>query len=321
MKYISFVTTVYNEENTISSLLESLFNQTCLPDEVIIVDGDSHDTTVKRIRNFLSTLPKNKSLPKVHLISKPCNRSEGRNLGIKMAKGEIIVLTDAGCVLDKHWVEKIVKPFANNSVDAVAGYYAGRTQSIFQQCQIPYFLVMPDQLNPKHFLPATRSMAIKKQVWEELGGFPEEYSHNEDYVFAKKLKKMGKKIVFAGDAIVYWIPKKTLKDCFLMFFRHAYGDAEARILRPKVVFIFFRYFIVLLLMLSSVIFRLSLILKFFIVFFLIYIVWSIKKNIKYCSDIKAFFYFPILQLTADLAIIAGTLGGIFLKNKIKRGKI
>ncbi len=320
MKYISFVTTVYNEENTISSLLESLFNQTRLPDEVIIVDGDSHDNTVKRIRNFLSTLPKNKNLPKVHIISKPCNRSEGRNLGIKMAKGEIIVLTDAGCILDKHWIERIIKPFTNNSVDAVAGYYAGRAQTIFQQCQIPYFLVMPDQLNPKHFLPATRSMAIKKQVWEELGGFPEEYSHNEDYVFAKKLKRMGKKIAFAGDAIVYWLPKKTVKDCFLMFFRHAYGDAEARIFRPKVVILFIRYLFILSIFIIGLIKnKQALLLGGGAV--LIYIVWSIQKNIRYCYQRKSLLYLPILQLTADFAVITGTIAGIFLRKKIKRGRI
>lgn len=320
MKYISFVTTVYNEENTISSLLESLFNQTRLPDEVIIVDGDSQDNTVKRIRNFLSTLPKNKSLPRVHLISKPCNRSEGRNLGIKMAKGEIIVLTDAGCILDKHWVERIIKPFANNSVDAVAGYYAGRYQTIFQQCQIPYFLVMPDKVNPQNFLPATRSMAIKKQVWKELGGFPEEFSHNEDYVFAKKLKKMGKKIAFAGDAIVYWLPKKTLKDCFLMFFRHAYGDAEARILRPKVVILFIRYvFIISIFIIGLIKYNQALLLG--VGATLIYIVWSIQKNIRYCYRIKSLLYLPILQFTADFAVITATIAGIFLKRKIKRGRI
>ncbi len=321
MKYISFVTTVYNEENTILSLLESLFNQTRLPDEVIIVDGDSQDNTVKKIRNFFSTLPKNKNFPKIHLISKGCNRSEGRNLGIRMAKGDIIVLTDAGCILDKHWIEEIVKPFSNNSVDAVAGYYAGRAQTIFQQCQIPYFLVMPDKIDPKNFLPATRSMAIKKQVWKELGGFPEEYSHNEDYVFAKKLKRMGKKIAFAGDAIVYWLPKKTVKDCFLMFFRHAYGDAEAWILRPKVIFLFFRYFLVLILIGLLLILRSFILFKLLIFFFLLYIFWSIIKNLRYCLHIKSLVIFPILQFTADIAVIAGTLGGIFFKNKIKRGTI
>lgn len=320
MEYISFVTTVYNEENTISSLLESLFNQTHLPDEVIIVDGSSQDNTVQKINNFLSTLPKKKKLPQVRLISKPCNRSEGRNLGMRMSKGEIIVLTDAGCILDKYWVEKIVKPFSSESVDVVAGYYAGKAQNIFQECQIPFFLVMPDKVNPQKFLPATRSMAIKKQVWKELGGFPEEYSHNEDYVFAKKLKSMGKKIVFARDAIVYWLPKKTLKDCFLMFFRHAYGDAEARILRPKVVILFIRYgFIISIFIIGLIKYKQALLLGAGAA--LIYIVWSIKKNLRYCFHVKALAYFPILQFTADIAVIAGTLGGIFLKNKIKRGSI
>lgn len=49
---VSFITTVFNEEKTIGSFLESLFKQTKLPDEVIIVDAGSTDGTISRIRNY-----------------------------------------------------------------------------------------------------------------------------------------------------------------------------------------------------------------------------------------------------------------------------
>ena len=79
-------------------------------------------------------------------------------------------------------------------------------------------------------------MAIRKRVWEEAGRFPEEFSLNEDYVFTKTLKRMGKKFQFAKGAIVYWKPRENFKKAFLMFYYFAKGDAEARLFRPKVSF-------------------------------------------------------------------------------------
>ena len=50
---ISFITTVYNEEDSIVEFLQSLKAQTCLPDEMIIVDGGSTDKTFDLAKAFL----------------------------------------------------------------------------------------------------------------------------------------------------------------------------------------------------------------------------------------------------------------------------
>ena len=66
---------------------------------------------------------------------------------------------------------------------------------------------MEDKIK-EEFLPATRSMAFRKEVWKKIGGFDENLSHNEDYAFANKIKKLGFKIKFVQDAVVNWIPRK-----------------------------------------------------------------------------------------------------------------
>ncbi|HXT84033.1 MAG TPA: glycosyltransferase, partial [Verrucomicrobiae bacterium] len=99
---ISFITTVYNEEKTIDKLLNSLFRQSKMPEEIIIVDGGSSDNTIKKIHKFqMKTI--NHKLRFVLLIKKG-NRSVARNEAVKQAKGEIIVCSDAGCILDKNWI-------------------------------------------------------------------------------------------------------------------------------------------------------------------------------------------------------------------------
>ena len=53
---ISLICTTYNEEKSIGKLIESMLNQSRLPDEIIIADSLSTDNTVKIIRSFKSKL-------------------------------------------------------------------------------------------------------------------------------------------------------------------------------------------------------------------------------------------------------------------------
>lgn len=301
---ISFITTVFNEATNINLLIDSIFNQSFLPDEIIIVDGGSEDNTIK-----LTTERIKKDKLRIKLFVKKGNRSVGRNEAIKNSTGDIVLCADAGCILDKDWVKNIVKPFKDKKVDVVAGYYDSKPKSVFEKCLIPYVFVMPDKVDPKKFLPATRSMAFKKSVWERLGGFNEQLSHNEDYDFAKRLNKMNFKIAFAKDAVVSWIPPSSLIRAFIMFFRFAYGDAEAGIYRPKALFIIFRYLLGLLLLLFTI-FSHSLFLSILLfVLFVNYILWAILKNYYYVKNPLAIFFLPSLQLLSDFAVIIGTILG------------
>src|SRR3989338_7358403 len=154
---ISFIATIFNEEKTIEVFLTSVLSQSILPDEIILVDGGSTDATVEKVQNAKFKV-QNYNV-KFKIIVKRGNRSVGRNEAITHARGDIIVCSDAGCELDKDWIKHITKPFKDMSVDVVAGYYKGKSQTIFQKCLIPYVLVMPDRVDLNNFLPATRSMA------------------------------------------------------------------------------------------------------------------------------------------------------------------
>ena len=167
---------------------------------------------------------------------------------------------------------------------------------------------MPDKVNPETFLPATRSIAFRKSIWKRVGGFNEKLSHNEDYAFAKSLQKVKAKIFFAKDALVYWIPRTTFKEAFIMFFRFAYGDAEARILRPKVLLLFFRYFVAIAVVVLALMYHTYLLAFILFIKLLFYILWSIYKNYRYVKDPAAFTILPALQFTADIAVLSGTIG-------------
>lgn len=323
----SLIITVLNEESTIESLLDSIMTQTQLPDEVVIVDGGSKDSTLSRIKNHELRIKNNCELK---IIGKKGNRAVGRNEAVRNAKHEIILCSDAGCILDDKWTEEITKPFSNinpspqlspkrrgskkdKDIDVVSGYYKGLAKNVFQKCLMPYVLVMPDKIDSGNFLPASRSMALRKSAWKQVGGFDEALSHNEDYAFAKELKTSKLDIVFQEKAVVYWMPRETFNEAYIMFYRFAYGDIEAGIIRPKVVFIFVRYIIGISLVIYYLISPSYFILTTLYLPPACYLLWSIYKNYRYVKDIRAFYYLPLLQLTSDIAVITGSVMGIFYR--------
>lgn len=310
---VSLITTVYNEQDSIVSFLKSIFAQSKLPDELIIVDGGSTDNTLGEISNFKPKTSKTSSIS-IKVISKKGNRSVGRNEAIKHAKNEIILISDAGNILDRRWVENITKPFNEREVDVVAGFYKGLAKNIFQRCLIPYVLVMPDKANvAEEFLPATRSMAIKKSVWKKNGGFNEKLAHNEDFAFANKLKEKKVKMVFAKDAIVNWIPRTNLKKAFIMFFRFALGDIEAGIIRSKVLLIFTRYFLFIYLLWLAIAYKSLMLLLGIVIASVSYLIWSVLKNYRYVKDLRAIIILPIIQIAADASVMLGSIFGVILK--------
>jgi len=308
---ISFITTIYNEEQTIKPFIDSILKQTKVPDEIIIVDGGSRDGTVEKIKDIRFKIKDSKS--KFVVLVKKGNRSVGRNEAIKKATGDIIVCSDAGNILDKNWVKNIISPFANSKIDVVAGYYQGLAKNIFQKCLIPYVLVMPDKINPNAFLPATRSIAFTKSIWGKVGGFNEKFSHNEDYAFAIALQKINAKIIFKKDAVVYWIPRTTFKQSFVMFFRFAYGDAEAKIYRPKVFLLFLRYIIGIVLLILFFITKSLFIGETLLFILVLYLLWAVAKNYRYVNDWQAFYYLPLLQIISDAAVLSGSIAGYLSK--------
>lgn len=304
---ISLVITVLNEAATIEALCQSIANQSLVPTETIIVDGGSTDDTVALLENCKVRWPK----LNLSIITKPGNRSVGRNYGIHKATSPWIAITDAGCAPESNWLAELVKTQQSSAAKVVAGYYHGIATTPLSQAIIPYVLVMPDQIDPLNFLPATRSMLLHRSVWKQLGGFDESLSHNEDYVLARKMQSQGVTIGFAKKAVVRWQSRQTLPEFWTMIYRFAWGDAEALCWRPKVALIFGRYASVVLLMVwlsqqpsssqlvgSSGVFLLL----------VAYLLWAIKKNLRYAP--AGWYWLPILQLIADLAVMTGTTRGL-----------
>jgi glycosyltransferase involved in cell wall biosynthesis len=320
---ISICITVLNEENSIELLLHSLLNQTRKPDEIIIVDGGSVDRTNEIVNKF-----KLKSR-RIKLFTKKGNIAQGRNFGIKNTKGEIIAITDGGCIPKKDWLQKITEPFKKSNIEIVAGFYDMAATSNFQKAITVYMGIPPERFDKNSFLPSARSVSFKKSLWKELGGFDESLvKAGEDTSFFYQAVKKGMKIIRVKEARVVWMEMKnmTLSKAFKKFFDYAKGDGEAGIWwhpakrfsshNIKILTIYARYFVFMAFLIFVVKYP-----NYWLIFLLlvtVYCLLSIYKWRDVIKDTKTRVWLPVIQFLSDFAVMSGFFVGTIKTWVIKK---
>lgn len=309
---ISVCITVFNEEKSIGGFLDSLLAQTRKPDEIVIVDGGSHDKTIEIINHY------QKRFRKIKLLKENCTRAKGRNISIEVAKNEIIAITDAGCIVHKDWLEEITNPFMHKEVDIAAGFYEMTGKTSMSRAMGVFLGVIPNKFE-MNFLPSTRSMAFRKGAWEEVGGFPEGKANSaEDTDFNFHAVKIGLKYARVKTAIVEWGMPATLKDFIFKISEYAKWDVRYGIWwhptqrlashNIKVLSIFFRYLVGLGLLIFSLWYPLLLYLL--VILLLLYLFWSYRKVFLAFGDYKLAIWGPILQIASDFAVMRGFASGL-----------
>jgi glycosyltransferase involved in cell wall biosynthesis len=102
---LSIIIPTLNEEKYINKLLSSLKNQFYKNFEVIIVDGNSTDSTAQVVDKF-----KHRFKRLDFITAKEANPSAQRNIGAKVAVGEVLLFLDADIILqDQHFLTEVVK--------------------------------------------------------------------------------------------------------------------------------------------------------------------------------------------------------------------
>jgi glycosyltransferase involved in cell wall biosynthesis len=225
---VSLIMTVRNEADSLPGLLNSISQGSALPSEIVIVDGGSTDGTQDVIRSYADRL-------NARLIEKPgANISEGRNIAVEAARYDIIAATDAGVRLEAHWLEELTAPFFADEgergappVSVVSGFFLPDPHTPFERAMGATVLPTLEDIKAETFLPSSRSVAILKEAWAEVGGYPEWLDYSEDLVFDMALKDAGKRFAFAPKAVAHFRPRSTLKAFYLQYYRYARGDGKA----------------------------------------------------------------------------------------------
>jgi glycosyltransferase involved in cell wall biosynthesis len=235
----SLVVTVLDEAGTIDTLLESIASQTQPPDEVVIVDGGSCDGTWAKLEawNARLQLPRLQELgrqrPSLRLIQAPgAGIARGRNLAIEAASGELIAVTDAGVRLERDWLAQLLARHTTE-VGVVSGFFKADPQTTFERAMGATVLPTVEDVDPRTFLPSSRSVLFRRAAWQAVGGYPEWLDYCEDLVFDLAVQKAGCTFAFAPQAIAWFRPRGSLRSFFRQYYLYARGDGKADLWRRR----------------------------------------------------------------------------------------
>lgn len=110
----SYILCTRNRIDDVKRLFDTIFIQTYLPDEFVIVDSSDNDLTKDYIDSIRSKIKSNI----VYIKSEP-GLTLQRNIGISTAIGDVLIFTDDDGILEKDYIENIMKCYEDDSVMGV----------------------------------------------------------------------------------------------------------------------------------------------------------------------------------------------------------
>jgi cellulose synthase/poly-beta-1,6-N-acetylglucosamine synthase-like glycosyltransferase len=197
---VSVLVGARNEEKNILSCLESLY-KLIYPEgklEIIIVDDASIDGTASIINNFVKDKPVFKT---IRLEENQSGKLKGKVRamaeGIKIANGEIILTTDADCIVSPLWAKTIASYYVGN-VGVVNGFTTQIVKNSFSGMQAIDFVyllfIAAGTINlGKPVSCIGNNMSFRKKAYEETGGFENlPFSVTEDFLLLNSIHKLKK---------------------------------------------------------------------------------------------------------------------------------
>ena len=167
---ISVIIPVLNRQDLIIRCLESVRNQTVRPYELIIVDNNSSDATLDKVKTWIAG---NKSFNiKIKLATElQRGASFARQKGLEKAEGDYIIFFDSDDVMRKELIEVVSKKLRENPFADIACWKC-KIHLLGGGSKVPSFHPEnPVENHLIHTLLRTQGYAVKKELLYEVGGW------------------------------------------------------------------------------------------------------------------------------------------------------
>ncbi|MEZ5829391.1 MAG: glycosyltransferase family 2 protein [Hyphomicrobiales bacterium] len=202
----------HNEEDSIERCVLSLHEQSCPPDEIIVVSDGSTDRMPQKLRE----LQDRGLIKEGHCTQVRSGKSAAVNLALARATGDFVVNVDCDCTFDRHALKNIIAPLADPRVGAVSGNILVRNarDNLITAFQGIEYLITISQGKQAADLTDQVSCvsgafgAFRRKAWEGVGGL--DAGGGEDLDVTLSLRKAGWKTVFAPNALCYTDVPDTL---------------------------------------------------------------------------------------------------------------
>lgn len=327
---VTAIIVVRNEEKYIKISLKSLLEQNFPSNkyEIILVDGNSEDNTIKNIEETIKKY--NKQNVKITILKNEKKLlAPGWNIGIQNAKGKYVTRIDAHASASKDFIKTSLETIEKLPENVVC--VGGRLISVSLEKEdktISKVLSSPFGVGNSKFRYSEKEQYVdtvafglyKKEIFNKVGYFDETLERNQDNNMHNRIRKAGYKFYYNPEIkSEYYVRnnlKKMLKQGFLngkwniIVFRQDKESLSIRHLVPLA----FVLSIILLVILSIInkVFLYILVAE-LITYFTLGIFFAIQKTKNIIEILKMLLYFLLLHISYGV----GSLLSIF-NRKVKR---
>jgi len=186
---VSVIIPAYNEEKTINECIESFLNQSYGNIEIIVVDDGSTDKTYHKASCYHIKIVK---------LDRNYGQSHARNVGLKEARGDIIVFAEADAKYSSNYIEVIIEPLIRS--EKIGGSIACQrvAWSDKNNVLVRYWNTRFDEpvrmATIEGLRPVISAWAFRREIFEEVGLYDEMLRCGEDVDLVNRIKKAGYKI-------------------------------------------------------------------------------------------------------------------------------
>ena len=178
---LSVVIPAYNESQYLADTIESVrqaFSETGQSFyEIIVSDDDSTDGTADIAREAGTRV----------VTSGRRNIGATRNVGANVARGEYILFIDADTLIDRPMANELREAMQRGAVGAGACVRWTEPASLYANVAAEFWNTISRTVH----WPCGSFFLVRRDTFEAVGGFDEEYFASEEIHLARKLKKYG----------------------------------------------------------------------------------------------------------------------------------
>src|SRR5690554_2278854 len=195
--------------------------------EVFVIDGESDDNTIQIVEALLL------KYPTLRLLSNPKKIvPTALNIGIKAAKGEVIVRMDAHCEYPQTYIAYLVDNLISLKADNVGvAMIAYPRNSSLKAVAIARAVSSPFGIGDSyHRTGLKKAMKIDsvpygcypREVFEKYGLFDEELIRNQDDEFNSRIVSQGGEIWLLPDIEIKYFARDSFSKIFRMFYYYGF---------------------------------------------------------------------------------------------------
>lgn len=218
---VSVLVCTYNRGALIKDTLDSLLNQSVLPDEIVVINGGGPNNAQKTLDDYQSPILKIQNV-----VNK--NLATSRNIGMKICHGDVIAQTDDDAIVDKDWILNMrAFHLTHESIGAVGGEVIDfNSKGLSNRVADLMTFVKHNEIKKVRTLPGV-NVSYKKEAILKVGPYDENLERGEDVDFNWRLLCEGFELLYVPSITVLHKHRSSFKGIFNQ--QYMYGRSYYRI--------------------------------------------------------------------------------------------